>query len=68
MSASLGDVPVFPADSAGCLYSGLSKREWFAGQAVCSGYMFGQRPELIAKDAVKLADALLVELAKGEPK
>lgn len=60
--------PAYPvADASCCQYGGLSKRELFAAMA-----MQGMRadhsatgvPEEIARESVRLADALLKELAK----
>lgn len=43
-------------------YRGLTKREWFAGQALAG--LIGRPPEVIAEMAVEIADAVLAELAK----
>lgn len=50
---------------------GLSKREYFSGQAIaglCASlkYRPSSEPHDLAQTAVKLADALLAELAKEE--
>jgi hypothetical protein len=60
--------PAYPvSDASCCQYGGLTKRELFAAMA-----MQGMRadhsatgvPEAIARESVRLADALLKELAK----
>ncbi len=48
--------------------AGLTKREWFAGQAL-TGLLATRHGESsnFVRDAVKLADALIAELAKEKP-
>ena len=53
--------------------NGMTLRQWYAGQALVGllgagtdGYNNSQWPGNIAWDAVKLADALMVELDKEE--
>jgi hypothetical protein len=43
---------------------GLTKREYFASKAMCALIEKGKDPELIAKQAVDFADALILKLNK----
>lgn len=45
---------------------GMSLRDWFAGQALAGGFMFGQIPEDISKDIYALADAMIAERERSE--
>lgn len=57
-----GHTPALPTE--GAKYPGLTKREYFAGQAmagILSGWDVGDS-EYVAKDAVAMADALLERL------
>lgn len=62
------NTPAFPAHTS-INQIGLSKREYFAGQALLAAIahpgLVGHL-DLAAAHAVKAADALLAELAKGE--
>jgi hypothetical protein len=57
--STAGDV--YPA------FSGMSQRDWFAGQALAGlAAHTGSTPrELVAQTAYELADAMLAERAKG---
>lgn len=71
------DEPAFPVklkcyDGSGVhdhVLTGLTKREYFAGLAL-TGVLADRRamclPDDYAKDAVRIADALLAELEKGK--
>jgi hypothetical protein len=58
---------VFTTEGRRRVPSGLTKREWFAGQAL-AGYMTREHavaaPEDVAKLMCRFADALIAELAK----
>lgn len=63
-----GDQPAFPGYSPkGDIFdSGLTKREWLAGMALC-GLLLApdiEGAQRTAQSAVKYADALLTELEK----
>lgn len=67
--------PAFPttlesAERLGCTFThedvGLTKRDWFAGQAMAGITSSpGFRPSTAAKEAYAFADAMLAERAKG---
>jgi hypothetical protein len=61
------NVPVFPVrnDNPNC-YDGMTLRDWFAGQ-VADGGNWNEivRPDLYAKSAYALADAMLAEREKS---
>lgn len=59
--------PAFPKGGAYSMQSGMTLRDWFAGQAL-AGMMTeadGARPEYCARFAFAVADAMLAERAKG---
>ena len=61
--------PVFPETGTGhgAAFRGLTKREWYAGQAMQGllvGFLLDADSEQIAQAAIKHADALLKELKK----
>lgn len=62
MSRPLGDKTAFPA--ASCYTDGLSKREYYAGLAMQGFIALGRNidAEVVARQSVKFADALLSEL------
>lgn len=69
------DRSAFPlTDGSTFAYDGVSKREYFAGlamQGYCGGEFTGQSgmpTKAIAKWAVEMADALLVELSNEDVK
>ena len=68
----MGDENVFPleikSDEVSIIHYGLSLREYFAGLAM--GHMAGNSKytdiDVIASDAVRIADALLEQLCREE--
>ncbi len=60
-----GETPINPLHSVdGQIYEGLTKREYFAGLAM-QGYLANGHPlEMIIRDSIDTADALLKELEK----
>lgn len=69
-----GDEPAFPERLRGSVRGfvsegGLTKREWFAAQAMQGLLAEGTSDErLVAKWAVDYADAVLAELERRKPK
>lgn len=64
---SHGDAPAFPVSLPGVGdngWHGMSLRDWFAGQIVAAGYSRGgDRPEIAAEFAYRVADAMLAQRA-----
>lgn len=63
---ALGDISAYPWDEVG--YPGISLRQLLAAmamQGMLAGDDGGSSAEYVAQDAVKHADALLKELARG---
>lgn len=63
------DMPAYPVQDSGDMFSGLTVRQAFAmaamqGLAVCPIPGRHNLPESIAETAVKIADATLAELEK----
>lgn len=61
------DEPAFPVESHNQVYSGMTLRDWFAGQALkgmCPNPEIGETWESLAADAYDAADAMLKERAK----
>lgn len=59
--------PAFPTGGAYSKQSGMTLRDWFAGQAL-AGMMAGDdevRPDYCARFAFAVADAMLAERVKG---
>lgn len=59
---------VDPVGDVYLAYPGMTLRDYFAGQALASERLTGVSPLLTAQAAYELADAMLVERAKGEGK
>lgn len=58
--------PAYPRNHRYDGHNGLTKRELFAAMAMQGMVGFGWSPSLVAFEAVKHADALIVELNKEE--
>ena len=64
----MGDKPSDPYQFKVDFHPGMSLRDYFAGQALANSWTClekGDQPEEIAKDAYKIADAMLAEREKG---
>lgn len=76
----MSDIQAFPSDekagdgSHWASHSGMSLRDWFAGQVLPAIWLNNYQQELgldlsqIASDAYMQADAMLAERAKGDNK
>lgn len=66
MTAEKNNPPAFPVVAGQQVYShGMTLRDWFAGQALIVATMYQTvTPEDLAKDAYRIADAMLSEREK----
>ena len=60
--------PAFPNNDAhGCAYTGMTLRDWFAGQALAASCPIGYPVKGIAKRAYEAADAMIAAREEGRP-
>jgi hypothetical protein len=59
--------PAYPNNDAhGCAYTGMTLRDWFAGQALAGSCPIGYPVKGIAKRAYEAADAMIAAREEGQ--